>query len=605
MTPLQSALHFAKQGYYILPLHTTIKGKCSCGNAACSSPGKHPRTKNGVKDATCEPAQIEAWGRMYPNSNYGIATGQLSGIVVLDIDDAGVAEKLLQDLPKTLTVKTGKGFHLYYAYPVGLLIPNRVRVMPGVDIRSDGGYVVAPRSNHTSGATYTIVGNEFVNDIPTELLKNITTQNGHTRKNTTSDSLTYREGARNDSLYRLGRALKYRGAKEPAIRAALVVQNDEECNPPLSSKELEAIIAQVLRQEDRPDFNQNGLKTVEDAREEATFTFIMASAMVKEQIPPLTWLLDTIIPAEGLTILGAYQKSGKTTFLYPLISAISRGDQFMGLDTIQTNVGLLAVEEPRSIVKERLVSCGFDPDDTTDSNLYIYQGGLASTKHVVSALDKEIVDKKLGLIAVDTLTTFLAPDDENSNAEIIKKLLPFKALRDKHGTSFIFVHHTRKNFMGDHRKAHRGASALGGFVDQIITMRQIGKDKEKESDDDNFMILPAQTKRLLEIIGRSEESPPKLVIDFDFDTRKYKILGNSLEAITDTKISRIWLALNGKPQSVEDLADRTKIPYRTVRRYLSKLLDSNEAKQVVGESTKVGGKKPFLYVRGPVARKRK
>jgi P4 family phage/plasmid primase-like protien len=86
--------------------------------------------------------------------NVGIATGAVSGIVVLDLDsDDAVQEAERRGLPDTITARTAKGRHVYFRHPGGE-IGNRAGVLPGWDIRGDGGYIVAPGSLHPSGALY-------------------------------------------------------------------------------------------------------------------------------------------------------------------------------------------------------------------------------------------------------------------------------------------------------------------------------------------------------------------------------------------------------------------------------------------------------------------
>jgi archaellum biogenesis ATPase FlaH len=87
-------------------------------------------------------------------SNIGIATGEVSGLVVLDLDsDEAVQEAVRRGLPQTITVKTGKGLHVYFRHPGGI-VANRAGLLPGWDIRGDGGCVVAAGSVHPSGAIY-------------------------------------------------------------------------------------------------------------------------------------------------------------------------------------------------------------------------------------------------------------------------------------------------------------------------------------------------------------------------------------------------------------------------------------------------------------------
>src|SRR5262245_5782950 len=84
---LQTAVHYASLGWPVLPLHNAVAGGgCSCGHANCDARGKHPRTKRGVKEASIEPKQIEAWWRKWPEANIGVATGSASGLLVIDLD---------------------------------------------------------------------------------------------------------------------------------------------------------------------------------------------------------------------------------------------------------------------------------------------------------------------------------------------------------------------------------------------------------------------------------------------------------------------------------------------------------------------------------------
>lgn len=83
---LYAALDYAKRGWPVSPVWECKGGRCSCGNPKCSSPGKHPRTSHGVKDATTDADQIRKWWTEHPHANIGVATGAQSGIFELDVD---------------------------------------------------------------------------------------------------------------------------------------------------------------------------------------------------------------------------------------------------------------------------------------------------------------------------------------------------------------------------------------------------------------------------------------------------------------------------------------------------------------------------------------
>ena len=110
---LESALTIAATGWPVLPLHTPIDGACDCHRPDCSSPGKHPRTKNGLSDATTDADHIRTWWGMWPTANIGAVVPD--GFIVVDVDVADLATVFRSDeLPRTATSRTGRGRHLIY-----------------------------------------------------------------------------------------------------------------------------------------------------------------------------------------------------------------------------------------------------------------------------------------------------------------------------------------------------------------------------------------------------------------------------------------------------------------------------------------------------------
>ncbi|MCK6446183.1 MAG: phage/plasmid primase, P4 family [Planctomycetes bacterium] len=160
---MEMALSYAALGWRVFPVHSPGLGgsRCSCSSATCEHPAKHPRTNRGFKDATTDESQIRSWWRQWPDANVGIATGAATGNFVFDIDprhggDASLAEleRVHGPLPATLEAKTGGGGrHVYLAHP-GWKVGNRVNLRLGIDVRGDGGYVVAPPSVHATGGVY-------------------------------------------------------------------------------------------------------------------------------------------------------------------------------------------------------------------------------------------------------------------------------------------------------------------------------------------------------------------------------------------------------------------------------------------------------------------
>jgi hypothetical protein len=165
--PGDAALIYARRGWPVFPCHHPTAGRCgcSCGFPGCASPAKHPRVAGGLNAATRDEGQIAAWWRRWPRSNVAIRTGSESGLVVLDIDPRHGGNETLAHvqadhgrLPSGRTIRTGSGGqHRYFRHP-GFAVRNDAgRVVgAGVDLRGDGGYVIAPPSRHRSGGLYAV-----------------------------------------------------------------------------------------------------------------------------------------------------------------------------------------------------------------------------------------------------------------------------------------------------------------------------------------------------------------------------------------------------------------------------------------------------------------
>lgn len=164
MTVLEYALQYANLGWAVFPVHGIKDGRCTCGSQDCSSPGKHPIHSGGFKNATTNTETINAWWSDNPNANVAIATGERSGVFVVDVDCGagkdGFAtlaelEEEFSIMPFSARVRSGSGgLHIYMKMPDFSIGGSAGKLGPAIDIRANGGYVVAPPSAHISGETY-------------------------------------------------------------------------------------------------------------------------------------------------------------------------------------------------------------------------------------------------------------------------------------------------------------------------------------------------------------------------------------------------------------------------------------------------------------------
>jgi hypothetical protein len=250
-------------GLSVIPVtYPTTGGGCSCGNPDCLNVAKHPISKlapNGVKNATNDPFIIGSWFDREPHANIGIATGVKSGLFVVDVDaKSGGLETWaeLQDFhgpANTLSSQTGGGGNHYLFKTDGQEIKNSVsKVGPGIDIRAEGGYIVAPPSRHISGDAY-----EFESDPMTETMASapdwLVAMLRDSEKPSSNGILPFsgaevKEGQRNDHLARLGGAARQKGASEAGVSALLLVENGN-LDSPLPEGEVAKVAESISRYE--------------------------------------------------------------------------------------------------------------------------------------------------------------------------------------------------------------------------------------------------------------------------------------------------------------------------------------------------------------------
>jgi Bifunctional DNA primase/polymerase, N-terminal/Primase C terminal 1 (PriCT-1) len=247
MTTLHAAaLQLAQKGLAVFP---------------CQPRGKEPACDAGLHAATCDIERINRWWQAVPDLNVGIATGTASGIFVLDIDGEGGEASLRRleqencPLPPTIEAITGKGRHCYFRMR-GSIRNSAGQIGAGLDIRGDGGYVIAPPSIHPSGRAYSWsvdAADDFAT-APDWLHSLFGPANGYGKAGKPLEHwhrvLTepIRNGERNTTLASMAGKLLHAGLKDGFLLYDLIMcVNIARCEQPLSASEVETIVISVVR----------------------------------------------------------------------------------------------------------------------------------------------------------------------------------------------------------------------------------------------------------------------------------------------------------------------------------------------------------------------
>jgi hypothetical protein len=469
------AQEYARRGWSVLPLHTVVDERCSCGKANCQSPGKHPILANGVTGASSDPEIVRSWWDKTPWANIGIATGERSGIAVVDVDvrNGGMSHLAELDLPDTLAVRSGSGgLHFYFE----LRHPLRSRhgqkaIAQGVDLQADGVYVVAPPSVHLLGEY------KWLNQLPlaplpavaiggtkaTTETSTIPPPNGHAhiivqpdQKEWVADLLKADcpQGERNVTLTRLAGFLRNLLPEPVALQIARTWNHDH-CKPPLDDDE---VVQNVRHKYQRYEG--------EPAPGSLTMPRLwMDTELMATEFPEPVWIVEGLLP-EGLTVLGGRPKRGKSWMALQIAQAVATGDSTLGRTVAAGTAFYIALEDNPKRIKGRMTlmrhrqtsRLGFAYDWPA-----LDRGGLEFIRQLIE-------EHAPILIVIDTISRITGRGrDQDSNADMTDLLHPLQQLALTRSMSITLIDHHKKPGMdiNDAIDDIMGSTAKTGVADCI------------------------------------------------------------------------------------------------------------------------------------------
>ena len=245
---IRSALALAQRGVAVFP---------------CRPRDKRPATPHGCKDGTKDPVVIEKWWHHEPEYNIGIATGSLSNLFVVDVDGFEAEKELRKferehgELPATVKVTTPRGGHLYFTWPRETPVGNSVgKIAPGIDVRGESGYVLAPPSVHPSGRRYrwSVDSHRAVAQAPEWLLATIAAPAHRTVSAPPSEwrgivHIGVAEGARDCTIAKLTGHLLRRRVDPIVVLELMQAWNATRCAPPLPPNDVVRVVNSIAGRE--------------------------------------------------------------------------------------------------------------------------------------------------------------------------------------------------------------------------------------------------------------------------------------------------------------------------------------------------------------------
>jgi len=403
-------------------------------------------------------ADLKIWFADGNQNNVGIVTGKHSGIVVVDFDNQESVEFAKENnFPETPRVATGKGFHAYYCYKEGVRNFQKRDDLPGIDLRGDGGYVVAPPSIHPSGKQYQWMTGKGLDDLALAELPEIILVRKPEEKAPLKD--LYKgvdKGSRNDTLARLaGSWVNDDLSLNECLENALLW--NQKNDPPLDLKEIERTVASI--------FDRHHNDKTKATHKRINMTLISLGDLLKEPEESVTWLVEGVLPTGGFSVLASKPKVGKSTIARNLAKSVARGELFIGRKVNTGPVIYLALEEKRNEVKRHFRDMGA----TGEEEIFIFAGSAP-----VDALMqiREIAEERHpALIIIDPLFRMTKVKDGNDYVAVTQALEPILRLARDTGAHVLCVHHTGK---GDRQGGDSvlGSTAIFSSVDTLMIMKR-------------------------------------------------------------------------------------------------------------------------------------
>lgn len=437
--------------------------------------GKAPMIKEWKRfqESRASVEQVRGWFSSMPDAKVAIITGKISGIVVIDVDcDKGGS---IEGLPRTSRCRTGNGYHFYYKHP-GVPVKTCGGIRPGIDIRGDGGYVIAPPSMHKNGKQYTWEEDgldiQALADLPEWTYKE------EPRQSSTSLDLTPRhptvlaekvvEGARNNVMTsQIGRLLHY---LPPGLRQDIfpIIQlyNKQSFSPPLDERELQTIFKSVSKMEDA---RRSIAEPIIDT-EVLGKSIVSLKELCERSFPAAVWAIEDLFEAGTLNMISAAPNQYKSWIVAHMAICLAKGEPLFGrFKTTQQGVMIVNGEDPLRQLRDRLVL--LLEQHTEDLPIYLLaEQDARLTQEVCEELLALAKARNVGFIVFDSLRS-LNEADENSSKEM-QDVMNLLRIFTRAGLTVLFTHHNRKKPTGNNARFAgedigeeiRGSTAINGAV---------------------------------------------------------------------------------------------------------------------------------------------
>ena len=273
-------------------------------------------------------------------------------------------------------------------------------------------------------------------------------------------------GSRHKALVSLAGSMRRRGLGQAEMFAALKITNQLRCQPPLNETEVSELCHDVARRYSpmTPSIPADGLSSASGiSTRSKEFSFTSLGRLLAEPEEDVSFVWEKTLPVGGFSVCSAKPKVGKSTLARNLAHAVSRGDPFLGRQTVMGKVLYLCLEEKRAEIIKLFRRMGASDDDI--------QIAFVTPQDALTALELAVAGHEPALTIIDPLSRLVRVRDFNEYGPMIRALEPFIDLARKSACHILALHHDGKGERvgGD---ALLGSTALFGAVDCHIQLKK-------------------------------------------------------------------------------------------------------------------------------------
>lgn len=477
MTKLEYATKLAKMGFKVFPLRENDKRPLFKGSAQTQ----------GTTDLN----QVRDIWTQNPNANIGIATGD--SLTVIDVDtitahgvdgENSMLEYQVDNgfINETLEVTTPTGGKHYY-YLTDNEYSNKASILPGVDVRGLGGYVVGPGST-INGTLYEAKQLTKPQRANSEVLKLL---GACKKRETSTDPFKALEKGYSETLIPQGSRTDYLikqcaqlcdGTKTlETMKRMIQVVNETNLETPLTDRELETEVFPSLKRFKKHEVKNVDLETSIDPNK---INLVSVSDIKKERVE---WFIPGYIPKGAITIIGGDGGLGKTSLWCNIASAISNGTPCV----LQENNDVLypqgeviyfsGEDDTARVLRDRLEQNGANLDNI--KTLPMDDDAFTSLS-IGGALIEGIIEARRPMLVIfDPIQQFIKNADMSKRNDMRKIMTSLSKLGKKYGTTFILVMHTNKrDKIGSFRDKLSDSADLWDIARSVIAL---GRNQNNEN----------------------------------------------------------------------------------------------------------------------------